>query len=320
VTAIRIGDGAHEAQVAGGAAAAGVGYRPRMATRSFGAESMTAPLREVLVKRPGQVFGEAFADPAHGFLHPVDLARAQREHDALRTVLEGLGVVVHELGVEGDSPDLVYTFDPALVTARGAILLRSGKPSRRGEEEALGSFFSAQGIPLLGRIEAPGTVDGGDTFWLRPGLFCIGRSLRTNAAGAAQLARLVGGDVRTFDVPYGNGPGECLHLLSLISPVAADLAVAHLPQLPGGLYELLGDLGVRLVPVPAEEMATLGCNVLAVRPRVVVMAAGNPRTESALRAEGCAVHVFPAGEVGVNGGGGPTCLTRPLWRADVLDP
>ncbi|MFT3775931.1 MAG: arginine deiminase family protein [Minicystis sp.] len=286
-----------------------------MSTRTFGAESMTDPLREVLVKRPGAAFGRAFAEPAHGFLHPVDLARAQREHDALCAVLTGLGVTVHELGVETDSPDLVYTFDPALVTERGAILLRSGKPNRRGEEEALAAFFAARSVPILGRIEAPGTVDGGDTFWLRPGLFAVGRSLRTNGVGAAQLAALVGGDVRTFDVPYGNGPGECLHLLSLISPVADDLAVAHLPQLPSSLYELLGDLGVLLVPVPPEEVPTLGCNVLAVRPRVVVMAEGNPRTEAALRAHGCEVHTFPAGEVGVNGGGGPTCLTRPILRA-----
>ena len=194
------------------------------------------------------------------------------------------------------------------------MLLRSGKACRRGEEEALAAWLATRGIPVVGRIEAPGTVDGGDTFWLRPDLFCVGRSLRTNRAGAAQLAALIGGDVRTFDVPYGNGPGECLHLLSLISPVADDLAVAHLPQLPAGLHELCAETGVRLLPVPGEEMATLGCNVLAVRPRVVVMAAGNPRTERALREAGCEVHVFPAGEVGVNSGGGPTCLTRPLLR------
>jgi dimethylargininase len=285
-----------------------------MTTRRFGAQSMTADLHEVLVKRPGPAFGAAFADARHGFLRPVDLPRAQREHDALRALLEGLGVTVHELGVETSSPDLVYTFDPALVTDRGAVLLRSGKPGRRGEEEALAGFFAAQGIPVVGRVEAPGTVDGGDTFWLRPDLLCIGRSLRTNRAGAAALAAIVGGEVRVFDVPYGNGPGECLHLLSLISPVAGDLVVAHLPQLPAGLFELLCELGIAVVPVPAEEMATLGCNVLAVRPRTVVMAEGNPRTERALRDAGCEVHTFPAGEVGINGGGGPTCLTRPLLR------
>ncbi len=130
-----------------------------------------------------------------------------------------------------------------------------------------------------------------------------------------QLAELVGGEVRIFDVPYASGPGECLHLLSVISPVSDDLAVVYLPLLPAGLYELLGDLGIRLVPVPPEEFLTLGCNVLAVRPGVVVMAEGNPVTQRALLDRGCEVHTYAATEIGVNGSGGPTCLTRPILRA-----
>lgn len=286
----------------------------RSGERAYGAQSMTAPLRAVLVKRPGAAFGRAFDDPAHGFLRPVDLDVARREHDAFVDVLVRLGVTVHELGAETDSPDLVYTFDPLLVTERGAIPLRSGKPSRRGEEAELEAWTLAHGIPTVGRIEAPGTVDGGDTFWLRPGLFCIGRSLRTNDAGARQLAGIVGGDVRVFDVPYWHGPAELIHLLSVISPVADDLAVIYPPLVPAGLWELLGDLGIATIAVPDEEFATLGCNVLAVRPGVCVVAAGNPRTRAALEARGCEVHEYPASEIGVNGSGGPTCMTRPILR------
>jgi N-dimethylarginine dimethylaminohydrolase len=279
-----------------------------------GAQSMTAPLRDVLVKRPGAAFGRAFEDPAHGFRYPVDLQLAQREHDAFTDLLVSLGVRVHELGAETDSPDLVYTFDPLLVTDRGAIALRSGKPTRRGEEAALEAWTTVHGIPTLGRIEDPGTVDGGDTFWLRPDLLCIGRSLRTNRAGAAQLAGLVGGRVEVFDVPYGDGPAECLHLLSVISPVADELAVVYLPLLPAGLYELLLEESIRLVAVPDEELPTLGCNVLAVRPGVVVLAEGNPIVARLLADAGCEVHTYPASQIGINGSGGPTCLTRPLLR------
>jgi N-dimethylarginine dimethylaminohydrolase len=282
--------------------------------RRFGAASMTAPLREVLVKAPGPAFGRAFDDPAHGFLHPVDLPRAQREHAALVGTLASLGVAVSTLDAETDSPDLVYTYDPALVTDRGAILLRSGKANRRGEEEALGGWFAAAGIPLAGRIDAPGTVDGGDVFWLRPGLACVGRTLRTNTEGIRQLSALLDDDVLAFDVPYWNGPAELVHLLSVISPVADDLAVVYPRLLPVGLWELLGDLGIATIAVPDAEYPTLGCNVLAVRPRVVVVAEGNPVTAAALREAGCEVHAFPAGEIGVNGGGGPTCLTRPVLR------
>jgi dimethylargininase len=275
---------------------------------------MTAALREALVKRPGPAFGAAFEEPAHGFLHPVDLGTAQREHDAFVELLARLGVTVHLLDAETASPDLVYTFDPLLVTDRGAIPLRSGKETRRGEEATLEAWTLAQGIPTLGRIEAPGTVDGGDTFWLRPDLCCIGRTLRTNAQGAVALARMVGGDVRVFDLPYWRGQAELIHLLSVNSPVADDQAVVYLPLLPVGLWELLGDLGIRMVPVPDEEFPTLGCNVLAVRPGVLVMAAGNPVTRAALEARGCEVHTYEASEIGSNGSGGPTCLSRPLLR------
>ena len=94
----------------------------------------------------------------------------------------------------------------------------------------------------------------------------------------AQLGDLVGGDVRVFDVPYWKGPAELIHLMSVISPVADDLVVVYLPLLPVGLWELLIDLDIRLVTVPEEEFPTLGCNVLAVRPGVVIMAEGNPVT------------------------------------------
>jgi len=238
----------------------------------YGAQSMVAPLREVLVKPPGPAFGRAFEDPAHGFLHAVGLDRARRQHETLCRILADLGVTVHVLDAEIESPDLVYTFDPALVTDRGAVALRPGKPTRVGEEHVLLRWMADRGIPVCGAIEAPGTAEGGDTFWVAPDLFCIGRSLRTSQAGADQLAALVGGDVRVFDVPYANGLSECLHLLSLISPVSDRAAVVHLPMLPAGLYELLHDLDYDLIDVPREEMPTLGCNVLAVRPGVLVVA------------------------------------------------
>jgi len=286
----------------------------RTVVTPFGAQSMTAPLRDVLVKRPGPAFGAAFDAPAHGFLHRVDLSVAQREHDAFVATLAGLGPRVHILDAETESPDLVYTFDPLLVSDRGAIALRPGKPNRASEPATLEAWTRSAGIPTAGRIEDPGTVEGGDTFWLRPDLLCVGRTLRTNDQGARQLGAIVGGDVRIYDVPYWHGPVELIHLLSVISPVAEDLAVVYLPLLPVGLWRLLSDLGIRLIEVPDDEFATLGCNVLAVRPGVVIQAEGNPRTAAALAAAGCEVHTYAASEIGVNGSGGPTCMTRPLFR------
>ena len=287
---------------------------PEPATRTYGAQGMVAPLQEVMVQRPGPAFGRAFEDAALGYFRPVDLPRARSEHDVFVATLRGLGVVVHELGVETDDPDLVYTFDASLVTDRGAILLRSGKANRLGEAAIHAAWYEARAIPVLGAIEPPGTVDGGDTFWLDPQTLCIGRTLRTNRLGGEQLAAIWGGNVRVFDVPYGDGPEKLIHLLSVVSPVADDLAVVYLPLLPVGLWELLRERGVTMVPVPPEEYDSLGPNVLAIRPRVVIIAAGNPVTAGRLRDHGVEVHEVPLGEVGANGSGGPTCLTRPILR------
>jgi dimethylargininase len=284
---------------------------------SFGGQSMTAPLRDVLVKRPGPAFGRAYETPAHGFLHPVDLAVAQREHDAFVDLLTRLGVRVHHLDAEVDSPDLVYAYDPLLITDRGAIVLRPGKPNRQAEPSAIEAWTRTAGIPTIGRIEAPGTAEGGDAFWLRPDLFVIGRTLRTNGDGARQLASLVDADVRIFDLPYWHGTERLVHLMSVVHPVADDLAAVHLPLLPVELWRLLGDLGYRLLEVTEDEVWRLGANVLVVRPGLVVIAEGNPRIAAALAAAGCEVHTYPASEIGLNGSGGPTCMTRPILRAPV---
>jgi dimethylargininase len=282
---------------------------------AYGVRSSTAALRDVLVKPPGPAFGRAFDDPAHGFIRPVDLGRARREHDGLVATLDGLGARVHVLDHEpADDPDLVYVFDPVLVTDGGAIPLRPGKPNRKGEPAVVERWLNDAGVPTAGRIEAPGTVEAGDTVWLRDDLFVIGRTLRTNDAGARQLAAIVGGDVRIVDVPYWKGPAELVHLMSVISPVSDDLAVVFLPLLPAGLHEWLVELGIRTVEVPEGEYATLGCNVLAVRPGVVIVAEGNSVTRRDLEAAGVEVHAIPLGEVGENGSGGVTCLTRPILR------
>ena len=286
-----------------------------MTALQYGVHSSTAPLQVVLVKRPGPAFGRAFDDPAHGFLRPVDLDRARREHAALVSLLEGLGVRVHVLDDETETdPDLVYVFDPLLVLESGAVPLRPAKPNRAGEPAVLEDWLNAREVPTAGRIEAPGTVEAGDTVWLQENVFVIGRSLRTNDAGARQLAGIIGGDVRIVDLPYWKGPAELVHLMSVISPVSDDLAVVFLPLLPAGLHQWLAELGIRLVTVPEAEYLTLGANVLAVRPGVVIVADGNPLTRRGLEAAGVEVHAVALAEVGGNGSGGVTCLTRPLLR------
>ena len=103
--------------------------------------------------------------------------------------------------------------------------------------------------------------------------------------------------------------------MSLISPVADDLAVVYPPLAPVALMETLAERGIRVVPVDAGEYETMGCNVLAVAPRRVIMLNGNPRTRAALEAAGCEVHGYDGSEISLKGDGGPTCLTAPVWRS-----
>jgi dimethylargininase len=282
----------------------------------WGARSMTGPLLSVLVHRPDAAFGAAFDNPAHAFRRPVDLAIAQVEHDAYTDLLADLGVWVHRLVAYTNDPDLVYMFDPAIVTPAGAILLRPGKPNRTGEPRIVRKWLTNARIPIAGRIGPRASIEGGDILWLRPDLVIVARSLRTNDAGATELAALLDAEVRVFDLPYWKGPDELVHLLSVISPISRDLAVVYPPLLPIGLWTLLKELKIATIAVPDEEYDTLGTNVLAVRPGVVIMAEGNPRTQRALESAGCEVYAYPASEVGLNGSGGPTCMSLPLLRSD----
>jgi dimethylargininase len=279
----------------------------------YGCQSMTAPLRRVLVRRPGDVSRWA----EYGWRAQPDTRRIAEEHDALcaRLADAGAEVVVGKSSVDGN-PDAVYVYDPALVSNRGAILLRPGKEGRRGEPAALADDLAAAGVPIAARLEAPACAEAGDTLWLDERTLLAGRGYRTNDAGIAALARaLPGVDVIAYDLPHLRGRGEVLHLLSLISPLDADLALVYLPLLPVRLVQLLGERGIGLVEVPDDEFETLGCNVLALSPRVVLALEGNDETRRRLERAGVEVRTYPGDELSRKGDGGPTCLTRPLLRA-----
>ncbi|HSG27112.1 MAG TPA: arginine deiminase family protein, partial [Candidatus Krumholzibacterium sp.] len=205
---------------------------------------------------------------------------------------------------------------PVLVTDRGAVLLRAGKRERRGETLAFSENLPGWGIPVLGTIEKPGTAEAGDMIWLDTTTLLVGRGFRTNDEGIRQLQvvlRPLHIDVIPFHLPYGRGPGEVLHLMSFISLLDVDLAVAFKPLVPVPLYEILRERGIEMVDTPEAEFPTQACNVLAVAPRNAIIIEGNPLTRQRLEAAGCRVSEVGT-EICLPGAGGPTCLTRPLWR------
>jgi N-dimethylarginine dimethylaminohydrolase len=105
--------------------------------------------------------------------------------------------------------------------------------------------------------------------------------------------------------------------MSVISPLADDLALVHSPLLPAAFYQLLKARGIRLVEGDAGEFRDsfgLSLNVLPTAPREVIAVAGFPKTAAAMEAAGCRVRTFEADALCIACGGGPTCLTRPVWR------
>ena len=286
--------------------------------QDFGCQDMVGPLRKVLVRRPGEAFANADPKKWH-YTSPPDLAIAQQEHDGLVAILkkEGVDVVYHDDEHPGLA-DSIFVYDPALVARRGAIVLRMGKDLRRGEEEALEKRLGSEGIPTLLKLRGDATVEGGDTLWLDHQTLAVGQGYRSNEEGLRQLREgLAPFDIQVIGVELAHWDGEeaCLHLMSLISPVADHTAVVYRRLLPVPFIKRLQAMGYTLIDVPDREFLTMGPNVLAIRPGVVLALDGNPITKSRMEAAGIHVYSYKGDELSLKAEGGPTCLTRPLLRA-----
>lgn len=287
-----------------------------MAT-SYGCQSMVDPLRRVLVRRPDAAFGAAEPRLWHYASRP-DLGVARAEHDALVGLLRDSGaeVLFHD-SPQPNRADAIFVHDPAIVTDHGAVLLRMGKRLREGEEAAIGERFEELGVPVFQRIEGEARAEGGDLLWIDHDTLAVGQGFRTNAEGLRQLREILGAigvTVVPVELPLGQGPDACLHLMSLISLVRSNLAVVYEPLLPVPFHERLVERGIRLVAVPDAEFASMGCNVLAVAPGDCIMLEGNPVTKARLEKAGCRVRTYRGNEISLKAEGGPTCLTRPILR------
>ena len=285
------------------------------------AQSEHGALRRLVLKHPRDAFGDSARISREwrplNFTAPPDPVRAAAEYDAFLDLLRGAGTEIHLLpDAAGTGLDSIYVRDASIACDQGLILCRMGKPQREEEPRAQGAAFRALGWNVLGTIQPPGRLEGGDVAWLDPRTLAVGRGYRTNDAGIAQLRALVGRDIEVVVVPlpHWRGPGDVFHLMSIVSPIDSDLALVYSPLMAVPFRDLLLDRGFTLVEVPDEEFESMGANVLSIAPRRCVMLAGNPRTRARLEAAGAEVLEYAGTEISLKGGGGPTCLTRPLLR------
>ncbi len=285
--------------------------------RTYGSQSMVAPLRTVLVKRPEQAF--AVSDPvAWHYTGRPDVTIAQQEHDALVALLrQGSAEVVYHDEPQPDHADSIFAFDPALVTDHGSIILSMGKSLRRGEEAAMARRFEQLNIPILYTLHGDARAEGGDLLWVDHDMLVVGLGFRTNPEGYHQLREVLSGigvKVISVELPYYTGPDACLHLLSLISIVDENIAVVYPPLMAVPFWQELQRRNFKLIVIPDEEFPTLGTNVLALAPRKCLMLEGNPVTKHLLEEAGCEVMTYKGNEISLKAEGGPTCLTRPILR------
>jgi len=286
------------------------------------AQSEVGAISRMLLKHPRAAFGDTASIErqwrALNFTAPPDLARATAEYDRFVALLNQNGVGMEFLSdTETSGLDSIYVRDASVVCDRGAIVCRMGKPARETEPAAQEAALRAIGYPIAGRIEAPGRLEGGDVLWLDRRTIAVGRGYRTNDEGILQLRRLLGhaiDELITDPLPHWRGPADVFHLMSIISPVDDDLAVVYSPLMPVAFREFLIARGTTLVDVPDEEFDTMGANVLALAPRTCVMLNQNPLTRERLEKNGATVIAYEGSDISLKGGGGPTCLTRPLKR------
>ena len=268
----------------------------------------------------------AFIDDAHvsmywealNYLGKPAIEKAINEYEAFEKILKDHGAQVYYFPEDSSvNMDSIYCRDAAIATSRGMIICNMGKAGRKNEPAAQQKAYEANGIKVLGVITAPGTIEGGDVAWLDSKTLAVGHTYRTNEEGIKQVTALLkplGVNVITVPMPHYKGPSDVFHLMSVLSPVADNIAVVYSPLIPIVFRNELMARGFELVEVPEEEFDSMGCNVLALAPRTCLMVKGNPITKSRLEAAGCKVIEYEGAEISVKGGGGPTCLTRPVTR------
>ncbi len=290
--------------------------------KTVGCQSMYTPIRRMVLKHPREAFIsqanlEAQWERLVYFGCP-DFENSLVEYERFSGILEQFDFEIHYAPKdETTSLDSIYAHDPLVISNRGAILCSMGKEARKPEADAAEKYLQELGMPVIGRIQGGGKLEGGDVLWVDERTLAVGQGFRTNAEGLRQLRELLGDSVDEIypvQLPYWTGPQDCLHLLSFISIVDKDLAVVHSRLMPVPFREWLLERRFQFVEVPNDEYDSLGCNVLAVAPRQCVMLSGNPITQKRLEEAGAQVWTFDGKDISYKGTGGPTCLTRPILR------
>ncbi len=304
----------------------GDGWSPRSTSLSeelgdiwgaCGVSTEWAPLKAVLLHRPGPELA-AVADPnTVQMLEPIDLKRAQAQHDGLAQAYRQAGAAVHYVDpAETPSPNQMFVADLMFMTPEGVILARPASTVRAGEERWVGRRLADLGVPIIRSVRGKGTFEGADAAWLNPQTVILGRGLRTNAEGAAQVSsslREMGVEVIQVDLPFGT-----MHLMGMLRFPDRDLALAWPKRLVHAGVEALRDHGYRVAFIPDEVEAAnhSGFNFVTLGPGQILMAAGNPVSQAFYESLGITCYTVPVDELR-KAAGAIGCLTGIMQREAI---
>jgi len=289
---------------------------------NYGSQSETSKIDSILLKHPKDAFRSQDYIIANwknlNYKGCPDCKTAVEEFEYFVELLKKEVSNIYYLPQDNNTGlDSIYTHDPALITREGAVLCNMGKEQRQWEPFSMGKYLDDMGIPVLGSITGEGRLEGGDIVWLDEQTIAIGIAYRSNEEGVRQLRELTAGmidEIISVPLPHWNGKEDCLHLMSIISPVDEDLAVVYSRLMPVFFREYLISRGMKMIEVPDSEYDSMGCNVLSIAPRKCIVLSDNPMTIQMLENEGVEVFEFNGENLCHKGGGGPTCLTRPILR------
>ena len=288
----------------------------------FGGQDMVSPIKKILIKHPQNAYinqSKIETESASlNYLGVPDYEIACSDYNNFLNLISTLDIEVHSLPIyQSTTLDSIYTHDPCVVSDKGVILCNMGKKERAHEPHAIKEYLESINIPILGHIENPGKLEGGDVVWIDTKTIAIGEGYRSNNHGIKQLKAILGDlveEIITVPLPHWNGKNDCLHLMSNLSPIDHDLFLIYPRLLPVSFIQFLLDRKIELIEVPDSEYNSMGCNVLAVGHKKIIMVDGNPITRSLLEKKNMDVFTYNGSEVSLKGSGGPTCLTRPFLR------
>ncbi|RDU25057.1 dimethylarginine dimethylaminohydrolase family protein [Anaerosacchariphilus polymeriproducens] len=271
----------------------------------------TARLKRVLLSKPEYLKPAPINEIAKKWKSSVlDSEKMLREHEALVNAYKQAGVEIEFLEADPKRPNSVFARDFGGCVKEGYILGRFKLPIRELEQIDYKNKMKMLEIPMIAQVKE-GCFEGGDFAFLNEKTIAIGMADRSNERGVEEIQKQL--------LPYGYDvipvplKSEYLHLDMCFNLVDDHLAVAYKEGLPEYFQKYLRKMDIKLVCVPEETIFYHSCNLQSLGCHRVLSLKHNEVVNEALSKEGMEVIPLDITEI-LKAGGGPHCMTFPLWR------